>query len=313
MPANPTPRNIHTLRALAHDLAQGCAEHEATLGIKQNTAAVVRAALAASESARMERARSLAARAAAYAALADADAAGLRVLTHCKLRLAHFYGLRWNSGWEAAAFPDRSTAVPRTMDPRFVLLGMLALYFEKHPEHESEEAEATRARCAAAHEAVRAAHRAVAQSERAVTEALRAERAANAALRKRVRGLIRELWILMARDDSRWLSFGLNIPAQLTAPPRVEAVRMEQSAPDAAEVSWPHTPRSHRFRVEIRVVGVDEHFRKARTVRGLQVTLRGFKPGDVLEARVIAGNSRGESPPSEPARMVIGAHVGSGG
>jgi hypothetical protein len=147
----------------------------------------------------------------------------------------------------------------------------------------------------------------VAQAEAAVTDAFRVSRAADAALRKRVRGLILELGMLMERDDSRWLSFGLNIPAQLAAPERVETVRTAPLGPDATVISWPHSPRSHRFRVEVLVVGVDADFRKVRTVRGLQTTVRGYPPGTTLEARVTSANSRGEAPPSIPVRWVVGA------
>ena len=45
MAANPTPDDDDILIALTEDLADGCHLHEVTLGIKQQTEAVMRAAL----------------------------------------------------------------------------------------------------------------------------------------------------------------------------------------------------------------------------------------------------------------------------
>lgn len=61
------------------------------------------------------------------------------------------------------------------------------------------------------------------------------------------------------------------------------------------------------------MVGVDADFRKIRTVRGLQTTLRGYPPGTTLEARVTSANTRGEAPPSTLVRWVAGAGELGGG
>ena len=45
MAANPTPDDDAVLKALAEDLADGDHDHEVSIGIKQNTEAVLRAAI----------------------------------------------------------------------------------------------------------------------------------------------------------------------------------------------------------------------------------------------------------------------------
>lgn len=305
MPANITPRNSSILRALADGLIRGCQQYEGEIGIKQNTAEVLGVALNEAVAAEMEAGRCLKARSDAYAEVAAADKAGLGVLTGCKLNLVRFHGARWNSGWEAAGFPDRSTAVPRTMDPRYVLLSSLALYFAEHPQQQCADMDATAALCAEAQERLRAARHAAARSESALTSAFRRRRAAFLALRKRVRGLKCELWALMEGDDPRWLAFGLNIPARAATPERIEQVTAEPVGAEMVVVSWPFASRSTRTRIEARVVGVDDDFRHVRTVKGLQVVLRGFSAGQAVEIRATAANETGEAPPSEVVRVTL--------
>ncbi len=230
MAANPVPRHTGKLRSFAECLIQGLRIHEEALGVRQNTAAAIGEALAAAALADFGVGRALAARSGTYKVLSSADDAGLATLRNCKLWLTKHFGPRWNSSWEAAGFPDRSTAVPRTMDPRYTLLASLELYFTANPALDRPAVDASAALCKAAWTALREARfaanqsesaltsalrtrRAAMKSESALTSALRTRRAAMKALRSRCRGLIVELWVLMKRDDPRWADFGLNIPA----------------------------------------------------------------------------------------------------
>lgn len=305
MPANITPRNPSTLRALTDSLIRGCELHEDTIGIRQNTAAALRMALHETSQANYDVGHCLQRRAEAYAELEAADRAGLRTLTDCKLTLAYHFSARWSPGWEPTGFPDRSTAVPRTMDPRYVLLSRLADYFTAHPEMQMASNGATAALCAAAHERIRAARHEAAQTESALTTAYRRRRAANDALRKRVRGLKCELWGLIEGDDPRWLAFGLNIPERVATPERIEEVTAEPAGAGGVLLSWPLAAHSTRTRIEARVIGLDETFRPVKTVRGLQAYLRGFSPGAEIEIHAIAANETGEARPSEVVRVTL--------
>ncbi len=219
MAANPVPRHTGKLRSFAERLIQGLSIHEEALGVKQNTAAAIGEALAAAALANFGVGRALATRSGTYKVLSSADDTGLATLRNCKLWLAKHFGPRWNSSWEAAGFPDRSTAVPRTMDPRYTLLASLELYFTANPALDRPAVDASATLCKAAWTALREARFAANQSESALTTALRTRRAAMKALRSRCRGLIVEIWVLMKRDDPRWLDFGLKIPTSRAAKP----------------------------------------------------------------------------------------------
>lgn len=228
MAANPCPRDTGRLRSFADQLLEGLLLHEEAIGIRQNNAAAMRAAIAATAGAEAQAGHALSARAKAYATLEAADDVGRAKLRDCKLRLAMKLGERWNAAWEATGFPDRSTAVPRTMDPRYVLLASLRQYFGRSPEHESAEMGATAAQCDAAWAVLHDARLAARLAETSVTAAIRARRAAFKTLRRRCRGLIVELWSLIPRDDPRWKSFGLKIPASRVKKDDVEENDGEQ-------------------------------------------------------------------------------------
>ena len=89
-----------------------------------------------------------------YDTLQSADAAGEAVLKNCRLRMVKLYGGQFNSFWQAAGWPNGSTAIPSTQDERFTLLGTQKTYFTLNPTAESGEADATAAICQAAHTAV---------------------------------------------------------------------------------------------------------------------------------------------------------------
>jgi hypothetical protein len=223
MAANPCPRHTGKLRSFADHLLEGAHLHGEDIDLKQNDEAAMREAIATAAQAELEAGQALTHRAATYQTLDAADVAGRATLSDCKLRLAQKMGQRWSAAWEATGFPERSTAVPRTMDPRYVLLGSLKLYFTSRPEHESADHSATAAQCEAAWKVIHDARLAVNLAESAVTKAIRARRAAVKALRKRCRGLVVELWVLLPRDDARYQSFGLKIPASRAETPATEA------------------------------------------------------------------------------------------
>lgn len=55
MAANPTPNDDAVLKAPAEDMSDGCHDHEATISIKQNTEAAIRATIIAFDTAKMGR------------------------------------------------------------------------------------------------------------------------------------------------------------------------------------------------------------------------------------------------------------------
>ena len=151
MAANPTPDDDDILKALAEDLADGCHTHEVAIGIKQNTEAVMRAAIASLDATKLARGQAATQVDVKNSAHQEADEAGTKVLKNSRLRLVKLFGGQFNNQWLTAGWPNGTTAIPTTQDGRFSLLSSLKTYFIAVPASESVDMEATAAICAAAH------------------------------------------------------------------------------------------------------------------------------------------------------------------
>ncbi|MFN0077395.1 MAG: fibronectin type III domain-containing protein [Prosthecobacter sp.] len=305
MASNPTPDNPDILRALCTRMAKGCKMHEVPLGIKQNTEAVMLAAhggLSAAETALGLRKKEVAA---AYDALQAADNAGFSMLTDCKLRIAKLYGQRWNVNWEPTGFPNQSTGIPDDQPTRLTLLDALKNYFTAKPADESVDMGATAALCLAQHTAITDAQAAVDHAESEQTKAFATRATAEDALRKRVRGLIEELTIVLPADDARWEDFGLSIPANPRAPESVASVTASTLSNSRLDVSWPYATRATRYRVETFIVGVDTEWQNKASAKDLEVILKGFTVGQVVKIRIIAFNDGGDAPPSPEMQITV--------
>lgn len=305
MASNPTPDDDDVLLALAEDLADGCHLHEVSIGIKQNTETVIRAAIGAAVGTN----QALGAAEVLAGAKGDlhrtADEAGGAVLKNCRLWLLKLLGTQYNAGWGEAGWPNQSTAVPNTQDERFSLLGAIKVYFTAHPTSESVDMEATAALCNTGHEALSNARAALNAAEAALTDAKRDAAAVFRTLRKRVRGLIEELGTLVADDDARYEAFGLNIPANPSAPEAIAGVTLTALGAGRVLVQWPYATRSTGVRVLRKRVGVDTEFATVGTSAGLEKVLTGQTVGQVLEIEATAYNDGGDAAPSPVASVTV--------
>lgn len=305
MAANPTPDNNDILRALADRLADGCHKHETALGIKQNTEARVRADIATLLEAGTQVGLKKGALDDANVAIEIADSAAVTLLTACKGVLRLKLGERWNSKWEATGFPDQSTAVPNTQDARFALLQALKNYFTHMPASENADFGVTAAACDAAWIVYSDAREQLAGADSAMTTAFENRTLGENALRSRVRGLINELEQLLADDDARWEDFGLNIPANPTAPEAVASVTLEAMTNHRIGVAWPYAVRATRYGIDLKIVGVDDDFARKTSVKDLETILKGLTAGQVVRIRIVAGNDGGEASPSPEAEVMV--------
>lgn len=305
MASNPTPDHPDVLRALADRMADGCHTHEATIGILQNTEAAVRAAITALSNAETQAGLKKNAVSTAYDTLQAADDAGFACINNCKLRLRQVLGERWSAAWEPTGFPGQSTAVPEKADMRFTLLDALKNYFTAMPASENAGMGATAALCSAAWTAISDARQAVANAESEQTTAFDARTAATDALRKRVRGLINELETLIAVDDPRWEAFGLNMPANPSAPEPVLSLTAAALGSGRVEASWTYAVRATRYRVESFITGVDTEWQSKANAKDLEAILKNYTAGQVVKLRVVACNDGGEAAPSPEAQVTV--------
>jgi hypothetical protein len=305
MAANPTPDDDEVLKALAEDMADGCHTHEVAAGIKQNTETVIRAAITSLDAMKLARGQAETLVATKSAAHIAADEAGTTVLKNCRLRLVKVFGSQYNSQWMTAGWPNNTTAIPTTQDGRFSLLGSLKTYFTATPASESADMEATAAICGAAHTAISDARTALNNAETSLTGAKDNEKAAVRTLRKRVRGLIDELGTLLADDDARYTDFGLNVPANPTAPEAIAALTLTAQGGGKIHAEWPYSTRMGGTRLVKKITGVDDDFSSAGTAEGLEKTLSGFTPGVTVQMKAIAYNDGGDAPDSPVASVVV--------
>ena len=151
-----------------------------------------------------------------------ADSNGKAWLGVARRTLVNSFGNAWSQAWTDAGFPDNSTAVPDTIEKRQELLASLGAWLKTHPDHEVPAANVqfTAARSGELFKALSGARSGAktAVTNTGSTKAIRD--AAVEKLRRRMRGLIDELDLLLADDDPKWHQFGLNPPAARNAPTR---------------------------------------------------------------------------------------------
>ena len=304
MAANPTPTSNPVLLARCHDMARGCAALEVEVGIKHWTAEKMEGRIAAAAEAGQGAGTAHGEMAKRRRVLRAAEKAGRKVITACRLRLTVIFGAAWSAQWQAAGFAQRRTMVPERHGQRLTLLGALAGYFKAHPEHESTDMGATEEVCRAAFEALSDARSAVNLQKSERRGSVRAQRAAWTALRQAMRGLIKELDLLLASDDARWHQFGLQLPARLAAPAPVRRVKLTALGGGVVQVRWPGAPRATRYRVQTRL-GEAGEFTSTATVHGTEKLLTGLPPDVRLEVRIIAANAADEAAPGPVVAVTV--------
>ncbi len=305
---NPTPDDDEVLEALTEDISDGAHDHEVSVGIKQNTEAVMRAALADAVAAKQDRGAKDLLVNAKYALLHDADVAGETVLKNCRLRMVKLFGGLHDLNWEAAGWTNNSTSIPDSQNKRFTLLNTQKIYFTANPAAESVDMEATAAICAAAHTAISNARAAVNTAEFNQTNAVKAHKEGYKSLRKRVRGFITELGTLLADNDARYGLFGLSVPANPTAPEGIAALTATAAGGGDLHLQWPYSTRMTGTRLMTkRTTGavIDPDFINAGTADGLEKTLPGFTPGTIVEVKAIPYNDGGDGPDSPVASVTV--------
>ena len=308
MASNPTPENPDLARALADRMADGCHLHEVTIGIKQNTEAVMRAASLGLKNAQMVAGAAKADVGAKSEALKADDETATTTLVNCRLRLINLLGQFWSAAWEATGFPDQSTAIPDKQDKRLTLLENLALYFTNNPTKESADLGATAAICTAGAALLSDARQAHVTAKSNLKTKLGLRDDAFIALRKRIRGLIDELTTILPDDDPRWEDFGLTTPANPSAPEGIASLAADAPGDGKIHLEWSYSIRMVGTRLLTkRTTGavIDPDFISAGTVEGLEKTLPGFVAGVIVEVKAVPYNDGGDGPASPVATVTV--------
>lgn len=305
MASNRLPDKRDRLFAKGDDMCDGAHEHEVTLGIKQNTEAVVRPALAAARAAEAAFGTKQVQKKAANATLTAADNAAKVFISNARKRLSKFFGESYSTEWAAAGWSNNSTSTPTTQDERFNLVESLKLHLTGTPAHESVDMDVTVAIATTIHTNLSNARTALALKVTECGQAKAARDTAEANLRKRLTGMITELATLLSDEDPLWHAFGLSRPADEETPESPSFTSLIASVPGTLLADWDDALRADHYRVWILIVGVDTEFRAVDSPSDSDATLGGLPSGATVKVRVTSVNDAGESQPGPEATAVV--------
>ena len=296
------------LFAQAEDMADGLDRYAAILGVAWITPPVLRDALGEATTPTRGFDEARAARQVAVAVQTEADEAGRKFIRTARNVLALRLGELYSDAWAPTGFPNQSTSVPKTIAERQELLRSLQQFYAAHPAEETPALNLTALQADALFNQLSDARSAVNNRYEQLNATLDERNAALDTLRGNMRWCIQELGHVLAEDDPRWYSFGLNPPAAPATPEVVEGLALNSMGAGAGVVlaSWDHAPRAERYRVFKQVVGVDAELVPVETVHDTQFAFTGLTPGQTLRVQIVAANEAGSANPSEVSTIVVG-------
>ena len=295
---NTIPKRNEALATFAGDIANGLAEHAATLEILQNTEAKVRADMAAYDLASTNfsngrdllKTRKDAARVAYYG--------GTAALILARDNLKPFLGRSYNQAWDGTGLVG-ALSVPRGMEQVQRLLQKFKVVFANNPSYEVPSKNITAANFDTLHDELDSARSAV-NSQDAVRDTLRGVRNEKAVqLRKRLRDTIKELGMKLGPLDPRWKAFGLNMPGAQETPDAPQNIVAVLIGNNAVAVKWARAPRAEYYRVWKKVNGVDQEMIVVGAPGDTDFTIEGLPGNSTVEIAISAVNNGGESILSE--------------
>jgi len=305
MASNRLPDPLDDLFTLAEDMADGCHNHEAAIGLKQNLEVDVRADLDAAVLAQGTFKTALSAKTGLGTAVTVADSNAKAFIGSARRVLVENYGERWSQSWAATGFPDLSTAVPHTQAKRQALLLSLKNFFKANPSMEvnTPKVIVTSALAGTLFTALSAARVAAAEGNTDAARKKILRDAAGQTLRDRMMGLIAELGQLLDATDPLWLAFGLNEPGATNLPDSVDGLVLVAGPAGTVLAHWSNPSRATRFRVYKQIDGVDPIPINITTVTEADATLTGQPSGRLLKIFVIAANDAGQAAPSDTVQI----------
>lgn len=306
MAQNVIPMGMDDLFTLAEDAADGAAAYGVAVGLKQNDEAALRATLAAARTARTAFLLTQTAKQTLYAAQKSADDNARAFIGLAGKVLGNYLGSRWSMDWAATGFPNQSTAVPGSITERQALLPSLQTYFTNHPGHENAPLNVTAAQAGTLFTALSDARSAVnaglvdtGQKRAAQTEAV-------GMLRKRLRGLIEELALLLEDDDPRWLAFGLNMPGADVTPEGPTALVLTPGPEHSVYANWDDVSNADYYRVYVETGAPGSGFVAVPTTfADSDATLGPYSPGQTIRVKVTAVSGVLEGPASDVAEITL--------
>jgi hypothetical protein len=220
-----------------------------------------------------------------------------RLLTVGRDHFKAVLGPEYNERWDEAGLVG-SLMIPRTEKDVEPLLPRFRAFLITHPDLEFAARDITANKFDELFTTLHQARMAVREKELVIELARRHRDAKVVALRKRLRGLIDELNMLLDPLDPMWNVFGFNMPGAQETPEVPEDVVVTVNGSNAA-LKWTAAPRTEYYRVWKKVIGVDEEPVPMGTRSDLGFTIEDLPSNAIIELSISAVNNGGESQRSE--------------
>jgi len=298
MASNRLPDALDKLMTLAEDAADGAHEHEAAIGLLQNTEAKIRADLAALVAANQHFGDMTGQNPGMTTDVTVARSNGRAFAVSLRDTLKPAFGQRASQAWVPVGFTAQSIAVPSTGEKLLPLLMSMKNFLSANAAYEVNTTKLvlTSALAGTLHTALSDARSARNNHDTDGTTALNARNVAEEKLRTRLRGLIGELELLIDPLDARWLAFGLKRPGAPDSPDAPENTRVTALGGLKLRVQCDSTPRADYFQVWKKVVGVDADFVLADSPHEPDVILENLPLGAVVEIKMRGVNETDPGP-----------------
>ena len=214
--------------------------------------------------------------------------------------LATHWGTRWNTQWAQAGFINNTTAIPAKIEDRLGLVLSLVGFFTKNPGYEVPTLNQTAAFGTTLRTTALNAQAAVMAATVAINHISALWQTAYDALVKGMRALLDNLRNVLAKDDPRWLSFGLQMPLRITTPGQPVNLTAHLDNTGAIVVQCDAVHLATRYRWRMLLVGLQQDYALAASTTGPIGAIAGVPPGQTAQIIVQAVNEGLQGVASEP-------------
>ena len=218
--------------------------------------------------------------------------------------LALQLGKRWSPAWAAAGFVGPTTKIPDTVEGRIALGNALETYLTDNPERERPDDDVTAAKAGEMTGAAITAQQGVTTAEQALKAAGDVREPAKADLLKLISSVIANLDKKLAKDDPRWLAFGLQLPSMQTTPAAPTGLRATIMGTQVL-LENDAMPLATRYRYRGKIVGLDTQYKLLASRVDPMAVLEGVAAGITLEIIAQAVNGGSQSVASDPILVTM--------
>jgi hypothetical protein len=219
--------------------------------------------------------------------------------------LATAWGTRWSTQWAQAGFINNTTGIPAKTEDRLGLLLALVKFFTANPSYEVPSQNQTAAYGTTLRTAALSAQTALTAATVTLNTIGDAWTQAYNTLIADMNALIANLNVVLAGTDSRWLSFGLQMPASITTPGQPVNVAAHLDATGAIVVQCDPVPLATRYRFRTMLIGVQQDYVLAASSKAPLGSLGSILPGQTVQIIVQAVNANLQGVASEPIVFTV--------